>query len=139
MSALPGVTVASLTDWVPLSFNRKTADAYPEGYVPRPHESLEVGRADVSPRYFETLGIPFVEGRDFTLDDNDKAPRVLIIDQTAANRYWPGQDPLGKKLYDLGPPVHGGGGGEEHEAPVHERAARAHDLHELLPGIRTGR
>ncbi len=96
--ALPGVTVASLTDWVPLELTRKTEDAYPEGYAPRPHESLEVGRADVSPRYFETMGIPILEGRDFTQDDNENAPRVLIVDQTAAKRYWPGQDPLGKRL-----------------------------------------
>ncbi|HWE83819.1 MAG TPA: FtsX-like permease family protein [Terracidiphilus sp.] len=99
VSALPAVTVVSITDWIPLSLSRKTADAYPEGYAPRPHESLEVGRADVSPRYFETLGIPMVEGRDFSVTDNDKAPRVVILDQTAANRYWPGQDPVGKKLH----------------------------------------
>ncbi len=98
VEALPGVTVASLTDWIPLSLTRKTEDAYPEGYAPRPHESLEVGRADVSPRYFETMGIPILEGRDFTQDDNENAPRVLIVDQTAANRYWPGQDPIGEKL-----------------------------------------
>jgi len=98
VEGLPGVTVVSLTDWIPLTLTRKTADAYPEGYAPRPHESLEVGRADVSPRYFETMGIPLVEGRDFTADDNEKAPEVLIVDQTAANRYWPGQDPVGKKL-----------------------------------------
>ncbi len=98
VSVLQGVTVASLTDWVPLSFTRKTVDGYPEGYVPHPHESLEVQRADVSPRYFETLGIPIIEGRDFTQDDHEKAPRVLIADQTAASHYWPGQDPLGKKL-----------------------------------------
>lgn len=98
VETLPGVTVVSLTDWIPLTLSRKTADAYPEGYSPHPHESLEVGRADVSPRYFETIGIPILEGRDFTDDDNDKAPQVLIVDQTAANRYWPGQDPVGKKL-----------------------------------------
>ena len=98
VAALPGVTVASLTDWVPFNFNRKTVDAYPEGYVPRPHESLELRRADVTPRYFETLGIPVLAGRDFTRDDNETAPRVVVVDQTAANRYWPGQDPLGKKL-----------------------------------------
>jgi predicted permease len=98
VTALQGVTVASLTDWVPMSFTRKTVNAFPEGYVPRPHESLEVRRADVTPRYLETLGIPVIEGRDFTPDDNEKAPRVLIVDETAAHRYWPGQDPLGKKL-----------------------------------------
>ena len=98
VSALPGVTVASLTDWVPFNFNRKTVDAFPEGYVPRPHESLELRRADVTPRYFETLSIPVLEGRDFTMDDSETAPRVVVVDQTAANRYWPRQDPLGKKL-----------------------------------------
>jgi len=98
VSALPGVEVASLTDWIPLALSRKTEDAYPDGYVPRPHESLEVGKADVTPRYFETMQIPILEGRDFTQDDDEKAPRVLIVDQTAANRYWPGQDPLGKRL-----------------------------------------
>ena len=98
VETLPGVTVASLTDWVPLTLSRKAEDAYPEGYAPRPHEWLEVGKADVSPRYFETMGIPILEGRDFTRDDNEKAPLVVIVDQTAANRYWPGQDPIGKKL-----------------------------------------
>jgi predicted permease len=98
VSLLPGVEVASLTDWMPLTLSRKTEDAYPDGYVPRAHESIEVGRADVTPRYFETMHIPVLEGRSFTENDDEKAPRVLIVDQTAANRYWPGQDPLGKKL-----------------------------------------
>src|SRR5579862_168934 len=98
VSALPAVTVASIADWIPLTLGRKTAEAYPEGYTPRPHESLEVGRVGVTPRYFETLGIPMIEGRDFTRNDDEKSPRVLIVDQTAAARYWPGQDALGKKL-----------------------------------------
>jgi predicted permease len=57
-----------------------------------------VYHAEVSPRYFESLHIPILEGREFTPDDDEKAPRVLIVDQTAARRYWPGQDPLGKRL-----------------------------------------
>ncbi len=105
VGALQGVTVASLTDWVPMSLTRKTADVYPEGYAPSPHESLEVRRADVTPRYFETLGIPMIEGRDFTRDDGEKAPLVAIVDETAAHRYWPGQDPLGRKLAFWGHPV----------------------------------
>jgi predicted permease len=98
VSALPGVKVASLTDWIPMSLTQKREDAYPEGYAPRPHESLKVAHAEVAPRYFESLHIPILEGREFTPDDDEKAPRVLIVDQTAAKRYWPGQDPLGKKL-----------------------------------------
>jgi predicted permease len=98
VSALPGVKVASLTDWIPMTLSHKGEDAYPEGYVPHPHEFLQVYHAEVSPRYFESLNIPILEGREFTPDDDEKAPRVLIVDQTAARRYWPGQDPLGKRL-----------------------------------------
>ncbi|MGA3090949.1 MAG: ankyrin repeat domain-containing protein [Terriglobales bacterium] len=98
VSVLPGVKVASLTDWIPMTLGHKGDDAYPEGYVPHPHESLQVYHAEVAPRYFESLHIPILEGREFTPDDDEKAPRVLIVDQTAARRYWPGQDPLGKKL-----------------------------------------
>src|SRR6516165_7511903 len=102
VSALPGVKVASFTDWIPMTLSPKKEDAYPEGYVPHPHESLQVQRAGVTARYFETLHIPILEGREFTPDDDEKAPSVLIVDQTAARRYWPGQDPLGKNLRVVG-------------------------------------
>jgi predicted permease len=104
VSALPGVKVVSFTDWIPMTLSHKGEDAYPEGYVPHPHESLQVYHAEVAPRYFESLHIPILEGREFTPDDDEKAPRVLIVDQTAARRYWPGQDPLGKKLKVWGRP-----------------------------------
>jgi predicted permease len=99
VAGLPTVTAVSLTDWVPMNFTRKTYDAYPEGYAPRPHESLEVQHADVSPGYFETLGVPILEGRDFAQHDDQKATLVAIVDQTAAKRFWPGQDPVGKILH----------------------------------------
>jgi predicted permease len=98
VSALPGVEVASLTDWIPMTLIQKRNDAYPEGHVPHPHESLLVQNAEVGPRYFESLHIPILEGREFTPEDDERAPKVLIVDQTAARRYWPGQDPLGKRL-----------------------------------------
>lgn len=98
VKTLPGVTEASLTDWLPFNYNRKTANVYPEGYVPRLHDSLEMRHADVSAGYFETMGIPVLEGRSFTPDDNGSAPQVAIVDQTAAGHYWPGQDPIGRKL-----------------------------------------
>jgi predicted permease len=104
LRVLQGARSVSITDWVPLEFNRKTIDAYPEGYVPRPHESLEVRHADVSADYFETLGIPVLEGRGFTQNDDEKAPRVVILDETAANHYWPGQNPIGRQLHAAGRP-----------------------------------
>jgi predicted permease len=104
VAVLPGVTTASLTDWVPFNYNRKTANVYPEGYVPQPHESLEMRRADVSEGYFAALGIPVLEGRLFTRDDNKTAPFVAILDQTAANHYWPHQSPIGRRLMIWGHP-----------------------------------
>jgi predicted permease len=57
-----------------------------------------VTRADVSAGYFATMGIPVVQGRAFLDTDDDQAPGVMIVDQTAAARYWPGKDPLGRRL-----------------------------------------
>jgi predicted permease len=98
LSAVPGVTVAALTDWLPLSFNGRSSDAYPEGYVPQLHESHSVRRADVTPGFLAAMEIPLIAGRDFTCDDNETAPRVVIVDQTAAANYWPGADPIGRRL-----------------------------------------
>jgi predicted permease len=98
MMALPGIQVAALSDWLPLSFHGRSADVYPEGFVPRLHESHEMRRADVTPGFFQAMGIPIVAGRDFTQGDNETAPRVAIVDQTAAAHYWPGADPIGRRL-----------------------------------------
>ncbi len=98
LSALPRVSSAALSDWVPLSLTRGSVDAYPEGYVPRPHESMEVRRASVSAGYFDTMKIPLLAGREFTGNDADGAPLVAIVDQTMANHFWPGQQPLGKRV-----------------------------------------
>ena len=98
VSALPGVKVAALTDWLPLSFDGKTADVYPEGYVPQLHESHELRRADVTKEFFSAMGIPIVAGRNFNRDDNGTAPFVVIVDQTLASHYWPGENPLGRRV-----------------------------------------
>ena len=98
VTALPGVQAVALTDWLPLSFNGRSSDVYPEGYVPQQHESHEVRRADVTAGFFTAMGIPLVRGRHFTRDDNETAPRVVIVDQTAAAHYWPGADPIGRRL-----------------------------------------
>jgi len=52
----------------------------------------------VAPDYFETLGIPVLRGRGFTEADRADAPSVVVISQSAARHYWPGQDPIGKRL-----------------------------------------
>jgi predicted permease len=54
--------------------------------------------AGISPNYFEILGTPLIQGRVFLDSDEPKSQPVAIIDQTLANRYWPGEDPLGKHI-----------------------------------------
>jgi len=98
LRTLRGVTGVALSDWVPLSFTRGSLDTFPEGYVTRPHESMEVRRAAVSAGYFETMKIPLLEGREFTFQDGADTPRVAIVDETMANHFWPGQLALGKRM-----------------------------------------
>ena len=98
LELLPGVTSVALSDWVPLSMNRGSTDAFPEGYVPKPRESIEVRNASVTAGYFQTMKIPLLEGREFSPQDGHDAPMVAIVDQTMANRFWPGQRAIGKRV-----------------------------------------
>ena len=102
LEVLPGVESAAVSDWVPLSLTRGSVDAFPEGYVPKPHESTEVRNASVSPEYFQTMKIPLLQGREFTPQDGEGFPLVAIVDETMAKRFWPGQFAVGKRmrLYD---------------------------------------
>jgi predicted permease len=98
LRAVPGVESVSLADWVPLTFTKRTDVVEPEGYVPRPQESLDLRRATVGPDYFRTMQIAMVSGRDLTDQDTETSMRVATVNQAFAGRYWPGQDPLGKRL-----------------------------------------
>ncbi len=98
LRALPGVTSAALSDFSPLNFTLHSNDVLPEGYVARPHESMEVDRATVSPDWFRTLGTPLVAGRDFTGHDDESSQLVAIVNQEFGDRFWPGLDPIGHRV-----------------------------------------
>jgi predicted permease len=96
---LPGVRAASLTEHLPLGLNVHTSHVELEGRPkPRKGEELEVDRSGVVPGYFAALGIPLVAGRDFTAADRPGVQRVAIVNETAARQYWPGENPIGKRL-----------------------------------------
>jgi putative ABC transport system permease protein len=61
-------------------------------------QALMAFNSKVSPDYFRTMGIPVQRGREFDQRDNEHAPLVAIINEAMANRYWPGADPLGKRI-----------------------------------------
>jgi predicted permease len=97
---LPGVETATLADFSPLSFSIHSDNEVAEGYVRRPHEDITVDRADVGPNYLETLRTPLLAGRDFTAQDTAESQGVAIVNQAFVDRYWPGQDAIGKRVYD---------------------------------------
>jgi hypothetical protein len=68
------------------------------GYDRKPNEDMGAQYSIVSPRYFAALGIPLVAGRDFTDQDDSAHPRVALVNETMARRFWPGLDPVGRKF-----------------------------------------
>jgi putative ABC transport system permease protein len=98
VGALPGVESVTVADFSPLSFTIRSDTVLPEGYVPRLHEAMELDYARVGPNYFRTLRTPLVAGRDFTLQDTWTSQFVAVVNQEFAERYWPGQDPIGKRI-----------------------------------------
>jgi predicted permease len=69
-----------------------------DGYIPAPNEQMMIHRATIPQGYFQLLGIPLLEGRDFTGRDLDEAPKVIIVNQTFANRFFQGRNPIGRKV-----------------------------------------
>ena len=95
---LPGVQSATLADFSPLSFTIHSEGVMPEGYVPHLHESMEADRGQVGPAYLQTLKTPLIAGRDFTAQDNASTQRVAIVNEAFVDRYWPGQEAVGKRV-----------------------------------------
>ena len=100
LAVLPGVESVSLADFSPLSFSIHSEYFQLEGYVPQPHESMEISDGLVGPNYFQTLRTPLISGRDFTERDAPESQPVAIVNQVLADRYWPGQNVIGKRLFD---------------------------------------
>jgi len=98
LKELPEIQSVSLSSRVPLGFGGGSTSVKPEGYVLRPNESMETQVAIITPNYFQTMQIPLVKGRDFTLQDSEKSQRVVIVNETFAERYWPNQEAIGKQL-----------------------------------------
>ncbi len=70
-----------------------------EGQPPyEPGQEPHAWYSSVSPDYFKAIGIPLLRGRHFTTRDTKSAPRVVIINQTMANKFFPNEDPLGKRI-----------------------------------------
>jgi len=99
LAALPGVEEAALASWFPLGLSGcKGSDAVVEGYQRPEGEDSTYEFATVSPRYFAAMRIALLSGRDFTDHDDAGAQMVAIVNEAFASRFWPGQNPIGRRF-----------------------------------------
>jgi len=97
---LPGVEAAGLASSIPLSGNYSDSVILAEGYAMAPGESLiSPYNFSVSPGYFEAMSIPLKGGRLFAASDDERAAKVLVIDERLAQRFWKGADPIGRRMW----------------------------------------
>jgi predicted permease len=106
LQSKPGVVGVTYSDVVPMSTGSGSGSTPwhqvdVEGYAPASNEQMMIHRATVPPGYFKLLGIRMLEGRDFTENDAEGAPRVIVVNETFANRFFNGGNPIGCKVrYD---------------------------------------
>lgn len=108
LRTLPGVEQAALSSRLPFSMNFNVEQIWVPGYHQPGDRGSATHNARVSTEYFETLGIPLLEGRLFTDADTPDTPAVIVINETMARRYWPKHSAIGKRvrIRDDAGPVH---------------------------------
>jgi putative ABC transport system permease protein len=100
LEQLPGVQAVGMTSMLPAADVEFRGTFTPEGYVPPKGAGLNLAWIpQVIGNYFQAQSIPIIRGRDFTPADREGAPLVVIVNRTLAEHYWPGQDPIGKRLH----------------------------------------
>lgn len=102
--AVPGVRSAALINIIPLAGQNQTTLFYVEGRPEPPHsQEPEANFRTISPEYFQTMEIPLTRGRNFTEQDTSNSTPVVIINETIARKFWPDEDPVGKRIRNVGP------------------------------------
>jgi predicted permease len=97
--ALPGVQSVSIASSVPMGYSNQGGPVYIEGQPAASKEALPNAFYNVvDPPYFTNMRVPLLRGRFFTEQDTDKTPLVAVINEAMAKKFWPNQDPLGKRF-----------------------------------------
>ena len=98
--ALPGVSAAGATDTIPFGGYNSDSVIIAEGYQMKPGESIiSPSQVTVSPGYFEATGVRLAKGRFFQDSDAGGQRPVVIVDEKLARRFWPDQDPIGRRMF----------------------------------------
>jgi macrolide transport system ATP-binding/permease protein len=107
-SALPGVANVSMVRYTPLGGNNWGSCVIPQGHgAPGPTDDCFASWDRASTRFLDSIGVPIVRGRNFTDHDTATSQLVVIVNQTFAKQFFPGQDPIGKH-FGLGKPQYSG-------------------------------
>jgi predicted permease len=100
LRAQPGAVTVGATDTIPFGWNSNDSVILAEGYQMQPGESVISPQAvEVTPGYFEAMGAKLTKGRFVEERDGAKALPVIMVDERLARRFWPNQDPLGRRMY----------------------------------------
>jgi predicted permease len=100
LRAIPGVIAAGATTTIPWGGNHSDSVILAEGYIMKPGESLiSPEQVTVTPGYFEAMRIPMAAGRAFDARDGQSAPGAIIVDEALAHHFWPGQNPIGRRMH----------------------------------------
>ncbi|MGE5278361.1 MAG: ABC transporter permease [Acidobacteriota bacterium] len=98
LSGLPGVRSATAAELPTLADETRGSNMNVEGVEPGAGDATHVRRNGVAPDYFATLGIPLVAGREITWRDDANAPKVAVVNETLARRFFAGRNPLGRRI-----------------------------------------
>src|SRR5256885_2205907 len=98
LSGSPAITNPAITSQAPFEKTNEFGAMWVDGYTTNPNELETMNGRKVTPGFFRTLGIPVLRGRALSDADQAKAPRVALIDETAAQRYWKSRDPIGGRI-----------------------------------------
>ena len=98
VQSMAGVEAASLASRVPLDVLSSPERVLVPGVHTPADRGTSVGTADVSADYFDTLGVPLLQGRSFTIADTLESPRVAIVSEAMAERFWPGGAAVGRRF-----------------------------------------
>ncbi len=96
--ALPGVSSAAYISWLPMTMRGGIWAVTLDGRAEDPAESRMASFRFVTPGLFQTLGVPLLQGRDVSEADTRDRPLVAVVSESFAKDYWPGLDPLGRKV-----------------------------------------
>ncbi|HEU4993760.1 MAG TPA: ABC transporter permease, partial [Gemmatimonadaceae bacterium] len=97
--AIPGVSEVGLASRIPLTRGNPQNAVVAEGQEPRPGQPVRVVNVRiVTPGYFRAMGTELLEGRDFLPSDNERSPRVTVVDEAFAKHFWPKGSAIGKRV-----------------------------------------